>query len=557
MIKVFITGATGQVGSHIVEYIVQNRPMGIEKSEQIRCLVRNPQNARWLKNLGVEIVKGDLSESQKLREFLEDVTCVFHVAASVYVYSPFEEMYQTNVVGTKNLLDAFVNSKGHLFVHTSSIIVYDSPLKGIAKKSSYPNRGVEFREDSPWGPIEEGKDIPYAVTKRLGEKLVSEYAQRHTDKFFIITRLGPIIGPRDRQMIPALIQSLKLPVPKLISRGATKIHLTSPEDVARAQIFLAQIAIQKDKQTGEKQIKSGDVFNIANELVSFKELFNIVAEYYGYPSPKLSIPKWFFRLFKPTLKLIRVLFPKNLFVQSLLSPSALNYMEHTYIYNSDKLKSLGFKYQVPIRQSIIMALNSYVAVVFDFDGTLIDSKDVKTANYVEAFFKIFKPKEKYRDTVKESCLYTSGANRFIQLQDTLQRLGLQTTEEQKQLWSREYSRLNAEALSKIEEFPSVRKTLEILKKNGYHLYAASGILDEEFKRELKRRGLDTYFLGIEGGDKLGSLKKLKESGYKRIIFVGDTKYDKKTAEEAKTEFFMINSDEDIKALKNFLLTITA
>ncbi len=195
------------------------------------------------------------------------------------------------------------------------------------------------------------------------------------------------------------------------------------------------------------------------------------------------------------------------------------------------------------------------AVVFDFDGTLIDSKDTKTKNYVEAFFTIFKPEDKYREIVRESCIRTSGANRFIQLADTLERLNMVATDKQKEAWSKEYSRLNAESLSEIGEFPSVRETLKKLNDNGYHLYAASGILDEEFKSELKRRGLDTYFKAIEGGDKLGFLKKLKKHGYRRIIFVGDTRYDEQTAKKAGVEFFMIKNDHDIRELRSFLLTL--
>ena len=77
------------------------------------------------------------------------------------------------------------------------------------------------------------------------------------------------------------------------------------------------------------------------------------------------------------------------------------------------------------------------AVVFDFDGTLIDSKEVKTNNYVEAFFTVFKPEDKYRETVRESCIRTSGANRFVQLADTLKRLNIRATDTQKDTWSKE------------------------------------------------------------------------------------------------------------------------
>ncbi len=193
-----------------------------------------------------------------------------------------------------------------------------------------------------------------------------------------------------------------------------------------------------------------------------------------------------------------------------------------------------------------------VAVVFDFDGTLIDSKEVKIENYVRAFYDIFKVAPGYRETVYESCRYTAGANRFVQLEDTLNRLGIDATEEDKERWSKRYSELNRESLSVIGEFPSVRGLLEKLKKRGFRVFAASGILEDEFKRELKKRNLDIYFEEIKGGDKEGFLRALKRRNFRRIIFVGDTKYDGRAAEKAGVEFFKIETNDDILRLSAIL-----
>ncbi|NOY07405.1 MAG: HAD family hydrolase, partial [Spirochaetes bacterium] len=83
---------------------------------------------------------------------------------------------------------------------------------------------------------------------------------------------------------------------------------------------------------------------------------------------------------------------------------------------------------------------------------------------------------------------------------------------------------------------------------GFSVFAASGILDDEFKHELIRRDLGSYFNEVCGGDKVGFLKSLKRKMFKRIIFVGDTEYDKKTAEDAKTEFFRVRRDSDILSI---------
>ncbi len=131
-------------------------------------------------------------------------------------------------------------------------------------------------------------------------------------------------------------------------------------------------------------------------------------------------------------------------------------------------------------------------MVFDFDGTLIDSKEIKLNSYLQAFVTVFNTGPKLAPTILASSKQTAGANRFVQLQDTLKRLSLTATDEQKESWSRAYSALNSRAMAQIPEFPSVRNTLTELKKKGYHLFAASGILEEEFQRELAQRKLKDF-----------------------------------------------------------------
>lgn len=196
--------------------------------------------------------------------------------------------------------------------------------------------------------------------------------------------------------------------------------------------------------------------------------------------------------------------------------------------------------------------NHEFAVVFDFDGTLIDSRDVKTSNYLKAFETVFGTTEDARQKIEDSCIKTSGANRFVQLSDTLKILGLTATEREKEDWSALYSRLNSRSLSTIPEFPSVKSVLDRLKIMGFDLFAASGILEEEFLSELSRRGLRHYFSEAKGGDKLGFLELLKAKGFRSIVFVGDTSYDEKIAADAGVQFYQIEDDRDFLKLPNYL-----
>jgi len=141
--------------------------------------------------------------------------------------------------------------------------------------------------------------------------------------------------------------------------------------------------------------------------------------------------------------------------------------------------------------------NQGFAVVFDFDGTLIDSKEVKTLNYLKAFETIFKTKKEVREKIVKSCERMSGANRFLQLSDTLKTVGLTANDKQKESWSKLYSLLNSKSLKKISEFPSVRSIFEELNKKGVKIFAASGILEEEFLNELEDSAHSGYYNWID------------------------------------------------------------
>jgi phosphoglycolate phosphatase-like HAD superfamily hydrolase len=195
------------------------------------------------------------------------------------------------------------------------------------------------------------------------------------------------------------------------------------------------------------------------------------------------------------------------------------------------------------------------AVVFDFDGTLIDTAEIKIDNYVQAVERIFGTGKGDREIIRASGHRTYGANRFVQLADTLASLGLEATDDQKESWSRLYSSLNSKAMIDVPEFPSVREVLRELKNTGFSLFAASSVLEEEFIGEMTRRKLLDFFSEAKGGDKLGFLRSLKERGFRSILFVGDTEFDRRTAEEAGVRFYKVEQDSDIRALFRYVISL--
>ena len=98
-----VTGATGFIGSHLVEALLQ-------KGVQVRCLIRKTSDLRWLRDLPVEMVYGDCHDKASLKEAVKGVDQVFHLAG---VTKAIEEKtyFEVNALGTENLIHACLENK--------------------------------------------------------------------------------------------------------------------------------------------------------------------------------------------------------------------------------------------------------------------------------------------------------------------------------------------------------------------------------------------------------------------------------------------------------------
>jgi dihydroflavonol-4-reductase len=176
--NVFVTGATGFVGSHLVDRL-------LERGDTVYCLVRGSSNLRWLGGKSVRLVYGDLEAGPggDLAEALEKAEVVYHVAGAISAFTR-EDFLKINAGGTQKLLEALAKTKPPLrrFLLVSSISasgpgVGDSPI-------------VETQEPRPmtW----------YGESKLEADKA----ALRFQDRFPVtIVRPPPVYGPRDASML--------------------------------------------------------------------------------------------------------------------------------------------------------------------------------------------------------------------------------------------------------------------------------------------------------------------------------------------------------------------
>ena len=125
-----VTGATGLLGSHIVE---QLRAAG----EPVRALVRGSSDTRLLDEWGVEKVIGDVTDPASLTAACKGVRTVYHAAARVGDWGPWSEFVAISIDGTRNMLEAARAADVQRFLHISSISAYGHP-DGAGSSSTKP-----------------------------------------------------------------------------------------------------------------------------------------------------------------------------------------------------------------------------------------------------------------------------------------------------------------------------------------------------------------------------------------------------------------------------------
>lgn len=170
--KVLVTGGTGFVGSHLVEAL-------LARNYEVHCLVRPESNRRWLGNLPVKYIQGDLTDKAFLKEAVKGFDYLYHIAGLIKAHS-FADYDRVNAQLTADLIEAVTKSNPTIkrFLHLSSLAV-TGPAPDIS--------GVD--EDAPCCPVSD-----YGRTKLKGEEALKPYFNRVR---ITILRPPPVFGPRD------------------------------------------------------------------------------------------------------------------------------------------------------------------------------------------------------------------------------------------------------------------------------------------------------------------------------------------------------------------------
>ena len=236
--KVLVTGGTGFTGFYLCKRL-------IEEGFQVRALARQPSRIENLEKLGAEVVLGDLAGKESLFEAAKDIHTVYHLAAAYRQEGlPRGSFRQTNIEGTKNILEAALKNKARRFIHCSTV--------GVQGEIKNP----PATEKTPYNP----GDI-YQKSKCEGEKTAVKFF-RENPLPGVIFRPAGIYGPGDMRFLK-LFRYIHKGKFHMLGNGNVLYHLTYIDDLIDGIILCGK----RENAIGEIYTLGGSRYTTLNELV--------------------------------------------------------------------------------------------------------------------------------------------------------------------------------------------------------------------------------------------------------------------------------------------------
>ncbi|MEX0994747.1 MAG: NAD(P)-dependent oxidoreductase [Balneolaceae bacterium] len=258
--KAFVTGGTGFIGSHLVDALLDD-----SRWSEIRCLVRNRE--KWLSGKQYTRVKGDLHSLSVLKQGLQNVDVIFHLAGVVKAPSQKEFDYG-NVEATENLIRVAQKSGNKKIIVLSSLA------------AAGPSQGRPLTEEDPMQPVSQ-----YGESKMKMELMIHKLAS--DDSSISILRPPAVYGPREDQ-IYSYFKLVNKRISPVIGDGETpRISMVYVSDLIRGILSAEE---EFDPGVSTYFITGPDIYN-------WKQIRNISSKVLGKKPLTVYIrPSWVKRL---------------------------------------------------------------------------------------------------------------------------------------------------------------------------------------------------------------------------------------------------------------------
>jgi len=258
--KVLVTGAPGWLGTRFVEILNK-------KHRRVKCLVLKGVNDNYLRELNVEVVKGDVTNPRSLRNITNNVETVFHIAGMIHPrLFGVSDFFRVNTQGTKNILDAAIKSGVKRFVYVSS----NSP-GGCYKEKVIMN---EYTPEEPY--------MNYGKSKFLAERIVNDaYLQGKIET--VIIRPCWFYGIRQPERQTRLIKMVKDGKALVFGDGKNLRSMTYIDNLCDA-LLLAE----------KRKNAKGETYWIADDRpYTTLEIYETIADLLGVKLRIRKIPGFF------------------------------------------------------------------------------------------------------------------------------------------------------------------------------------------------------------------------------------------------------------------------
>jgi dihydroflavonol-4-reductase len=255
--RALVTGATGFVGAAVTRALLR-------EGWEVRALVRPNANRRNLAGLTLETVPGDLIDATSLERAARGCEALFHVAADYRLGAPNpQQLYRTNVEGTRNVLDAARLAGVQQVVYTSSVATIGLPTDGLPGNETTPVALSDMIGH-------------YKRSKFLAQQLALEAARAGAP--VVIVNPSTPVGPGDVKPTPTgqMVRDAALGrMPAYVDTGLNIVHV---DDVAAGHLQ----ALQRGR--------TGECYILGGEDMTLRAILTAIAHLVGGRPPRVRLP---------------------------------------------------------------------------------------------------------------------------------------------------------------------------------------------------------------------------------------------------------------------------